>query len=98
HFLGLIDIAKGSLILALLVAGSQYFQVRFAMPVVKPATAGASFKDDFARTLNLQMRYFLPALVGVIAYNIAGAVSLYWITSNLFAIGQEIYVRRKTVA
>ncbi|MEK7574811.1 MAG: YidC/Oxa1 family membrane protein insertase [Patescibacteria group bacterium] len=95
-FLGIIDITtKGSLILAILVSVSQYFQVRFAMPAMKPREAGAapSMKDDFARTLNLQMRYFLPALVGVIAYNISAAVSLYWITSNLFAIGQELYIR-----
>ncbi len=95
NFLGVIDITKGSLVLAILVAASQYFQVRFSMPALKPKPPGASVKDDFARTLNLQMRYFLPALVGVIAYNIAGAVSLYWITSNLFAIGQELYVRRR---
>ncbi|MDO8590627.1 MAG: YidC/Oxa1 family membrane protein insertase [bacterium] len=97
HFLGIIDIAtKGSLILAILVSISQYFQVRFSMPAMKPKVQGApvSMKDDFARTLNLQMRYFLPGLVGVIAYNISGAVSLYWITSNLFAIGQELYVRQ----
>lgn len=96
HFLGFLDITKGSLVLAILVAVSQYFQVRFAMPNLKPKPpSGGSAKEDFARTLNLQMRYFLPAVVGVIAYTIAGAVSLYWITSNLFAIGQEIYVRRK---
>lgn len=95
RFLGLIDITKGSLVLAVLVSVSQYFQVRFSMPVMKPKTAGLSVKDDFARTLNLQMRYFLPALVGVIAYNISGAVSLYWITSNVFAIGQELYVRKR---
>jgi YidC/Oxa1 family membrane protein insertase len=95
NFLGLIDITKGSLLLAILVSASQYFQVRFAMPITpKPQTPGVSMKDDFARTMNLQMRYFLPALVGVIAFNISGAVSLYWITSNLFAIGQEIYVRK----
>ena len=94
HFLGLIDITKGSAILAILVAVSQYFQVRFSMPAMKPKVVGGSMKDDFARTLHLQMRYFLPVMVGVIAYNISGAVSLYWITSNLFAIGQEIYVRR----
>lgn len=96
QFLGLIDITKGSLMLAVLVAVSQYFQVRFAMPPMKPKVAGeaTSMKEDFARTLNLQMRYFLPAVVGVVAYNISGAVSLYWITSNLFAIGQEVYVRR----
>ncbi|KKT45126.1 MAG: 60 kDa inner membrane insertion protein [Parcubacteria group bacterium GW2011_GWA2_44_15] len=94
QFLGLIDITKGSAILALLVALSQYFQVKFSMPAMKPKVTGSSMKDDFARTLHLQMRYFLPVMVGVIAYNISGAVSLYWITSNLFAIGQEIYVRR----
>jgi YidC/Oxa1 family membrane protein insertase len=94
HFLGLIDITKGSLILAILVAASQYFQVRFSMPAIKPKTSEMSFKEDLARTMNLQMRYFLPAVVGVVAYSISGAVSLYWITSNLFAIGQEIYVRR----
>lgn len=99
QFLGLIDITKGSAILAILVALSQYFQVKFSMPAMKPKVAGAvpSMKDDFARTLHLQMRYFLPVMVGVIAYNISGAVSLYWITSNLFAIGQEIYARRKVL-
>ncbi len=94
QFLGFINIAKGSLVLAILVAVSQYFQVRFSMPTVPKKSVGGSMKDDFARTMSLQMRYFLPAMVGVIAYNIAGAVSLYWITSNLFAIGQEMYVRR----
>ncbi len=95
QFLGLLDITKGgSLILAFLVAASQYFQVRFSMPVMKPSTGAPSLKDDFARTLNLQMRYFLPVVVGVIAYYLSGAVALYWITSNLFAIGQEVYVRR----
>lgn len=95
RFFGLIDITKGSLVLAILVGVSQYFQVRFSMPVPnKQNNPKVSMKDDFARTLNLQMRYFLPVLVGVIAYNISGAVSLYWITSNLFAIGQELYVRR----
>lgn len=96
HFLGLVDITKGSLVLALLVGVSQYFQTHFAMPPAppKPTGTGTGFKDDFARTLQFQMRYFLPALVAVIAYSIAGAVSLYWITSNVFAIGQELYVRR----
>lgn len=97
HFLGFVDIsAKGGYILAILVAASQYFQVRFAMPAIKPKAPGEapSVKDDLMRTMNLQMRYFLPAMVGVIAFNLVGAVSFYWITSNLFAIGQEVYVRK----
>lgn len=94
-FLGLVDITKGSILLAILVGVSQYFQIMFSMPAMKPGTGTPSFKDDFARTLNMQMRYVLPIVVAVVAYHISGAVSLYWITSNLFAIGQEMYARRR---
>jgi membrane protein insertase Oxa1/YidC/SpoIIIJ len=55
----------------------------------------ASLKEDLARSFHIQMRYVMPIIVFGIAYAISAAVALYWTTSNLFAIGQEIYVRRK---
>jgi membrane protein insertase Oxa1/YidC/SpoIIIJ len=30
-----------------------------------------------------------------IAYTISSAIAIYFITSNLFAIGQEIYIKKK---
>ncbi len=101
HFLGLIDISQKSWFLALLAAISQFFQAKFSMASMAPAPdvpKDKSFKGDFARSMNMQMRYVLPVITFVIAYKISGAVALYWLVSNAFAIGQELLVRRRIIA
>ena len=94
---GLIDISQKSLILAIFAGVSSYFQVQFSVPALpkKESKDKPSFKDDFVRSMNIQMRYFFPLLAFFISWNISGAIALYWITSNLFTIGQEVVVRRK---
>lgn len=94
EFLGLLDIAKKSVILSLLAAATQYFQIRYSMPIVPKKTENATFKDDLARTMSLQMRYMLPVVVFFISYSISSVIALYWTVSNLFAIGQELYIRK----
>lgn len=91
-FLGILDISKKSLLLALLAGVSQFLQAYY-MP--KPVSAGGSFQDSFSKSMNTQMKYVFPFLVAFIAYSISGAVALYWITSNLFMVGQQIYVKRE---
>ena len=95
NFLGLIDVAKKSVFLALLAGGTQYFQIKYSLPPMKARQEGkASLKEDLARSFHIQMRYVMPIIVFSIAYAISAAVAIYWTTSNLFAIGQEIYVRK----
>ena len=53
-----------------------------------------SFQASFGKSMNMQMKYFFPFLIAFIAYKYLGAVALYLITSNLFAIGQQIYVKK----
>ncbi|TSC66955.1 MAG: hypothetical protein G01um101472_585, partial [Parcubacteria group bacterium Gr01-1014_72] len=48
-----------------------------------------------ARSMQLQFRYVFPFIAFFISWSISGAVALYWTTSNLFAIGQELYLRKK---
>ncbi len=96
EFLGFIDIGSRSLFLALLAGVTQYFQVKFSMPALPPRNSDKpSFKDDLARSMNVQMRYILPVMITFIAYGMQGAVALYWSASNSFTIIQEIYIRRK---
>lgn len=95
NFLGLIDIGGKSAILAFLAAASTFVQTRLSMPALPPRGANASLKDDLARSMNVQMRYVFPVIVFFISYNISGAVALYWFTSNLFTVAQELYVRKK---
>lgn len=98
HFLGLVDIGSKSVWLALIAAATQYFQIKFAIPAVPPAPKTGSkptFQEDLARSMQVQMKYVFPVMVFFISYSILSAVALYWTVSNLFAIGQEVVVRRK---
>jgi len=62
--------------------------------VASGAGAG-SFGESFAKSMHLQMKYIFPFVVAFIAWSISGAVALYWITSNVFMVGQQIYVKKK---
>jgi len=94
NFLGLIDITSKSAILALGAALTTFLQLKISMSSQK-APKGNSFGDNLTRSMQVQMKYFFPLLVFFISYKISGVIALYWLTTNLFSIGQELYVRRK---
>ena len=93
-FLGLVDVNSKSVILALLVGVSQYIQAKLTLPKQEPRPENPTMKDDFARSFQMQIRYVFPILIAVIAYVISVAVALYFLTSNITSIAQEVYVRR----
>lgn len=100
-FLGILDISQKSLILAILAGVSQYLQALF-MPTgqIAKTTGGSfipspSFAESFTKSMHMQMKYVFPFVIAFIAYSISGAVALYWITSNLFMVGQQIYVKKE---
>ncbi|MFA6190686.1 MAG: YidC/Oxa1 family membrane protein insertase [Candidatus Staskawiczbacteria bacterium] len=95
YFLG-INLLGKSVVLALIAGASQYYQLRLAMPAVVPTEKGKepTFQEEFTRNMTLQMKYIFPVMVFFIAYTISSAIALYWIVSNLFAIAQELYVRK----
>jgi YidC/Oxa1 family membrane protein insertase len=93
HFLGL-NMLEKSIILAVLAGGSQFLQAHIAMPPPPPKTdAAPSFGSDLARGMHLQMKYVFPIFMAFIAYAVSGAVALYFITSSIFTVLQELYIR-----
>jgi len=92
-FLGLIDLGEKSILLAVLAGLSQYLQAHY-MPKPAPGEHG-TFADSFGKSMHMQMKYVFPFVVAFIAYGAKGAIALYWITSNIFAVGQQIYAKRK---
>ncbi len=90
-FLGLINIAEKSMWLAIAAGVTTYIQISLSTPP-QPATGSG---NDFARVMAVQMKYFFPILMAFIAYTISSAVALYFVTSNIFAIVQEYYIRKK---
>ncbi len=95
QFLWVSDIAGKSIILALLAGITQFFQIRLTLPPLKKKGGKPSLKEDLTHSFHLQMRYVMPVVVVGVAYMVSAAIAIYWTTSNLFAIGQEFYVRRR---
>lgn len=96
-FLGFMDITQKSYIMSFLAGLTQFFQVKFAIPKnnkINKNTNQNSFKDDLAKSMSIQMKYILPVVIFFIARGLPAVVSLYWTTSNLFTIGQELYLRK----
>jgi YidC/Oxa1 family membrane protein insertase len=94
-FLGIVDMAGKSLFFAVGAGLTQYYQLKLSMPPMQDRKKDASMKEDFARSFQLQMRYMMPVLITLFAYFISAAIALYWLTSNLFTIGQEMVIRKK---
>jgi YidC/Oxa1 family membrane protein insertase len=104
EFLGLFDVNSKSIILAVLAGLTQFTQGYLATPrkpkveVVKEMPTPSepkSFQEELSSSMQMNVRYILPVLVAFIAYKVSAVVALYLITSNLFTIVQEWYIRRK---
>jgi len=57
-----------------------------------------SLKDQTSQGVNMKTTlYFMLALITYSSFTIASGVGIYWITSNLFTIAQNLIVERKKV-
>ncbi|MEK7567659.1 MAG: YidC/Oxa1 family membrane protein insertase [Patescibacteria group bacterium] len=90
------DMAQKSWILAILAGVTQYIQAILSFPATPAKKDGekTSFKDDFARNMQFQMKYFFPILIVIISHSLSSAVALYFVVSNIFTIGQELALKR----
>src|SRR3989344_5300316 len=92
-FLGFLDITAKSIPIAFLAALSTFFQFKISTQG-QTQPKGDSFGDNLTRSMQTQMKYVFPVIVFFISYSISGAIALYWLTTNLFSIGQELFVRK----
>ena len=94
--LGFIDVAMRSLPLAILAGVTMFFQLKLTLPPLPPVDKDAEpdVKEEFMRNLQLQMKYVMPVIIGVVAYTFSATIALYFVVSNLTAIAQEFWVRK----
>lgn len=97
HFLGL-DITQKSIILALLVAVVQYFQLHLsqkALTKTQPIKTTGSAQQEIMQSMQSQMKYMMPVMIGFFTYSLPAAIGLYWLMNILTTIAQEYYIRNK---
>jgi len=109
-FLGLFDIHSKSIVLAIVAGVAQFIQGYLSLPmkakrqakqakkvqVVKEVASHEpkTFQEELADSMQTNVQYILPLLMAYIAYRYSVAVALYVITTSVFAIVQEWYIRR----
>lgn len=93
-FLGLVSVAGKSLVLAFLAGVTQYLQAHFALSGTMKPSDTKNMQNDFQRMMGTQLKYVFPFIIGVISYTTSGAIALYFITTNLAGVLQELHIRR----
>lgn len=89
-FLGLLELSTPSIVFALIAGLSQFVQSKLMAPKTKQGS------DKTASMMNMQLTYVMPIITVVVAWRLPAGLSLYWIITTLFAIGQQWYIIRKT--
>lgn len=96
-FLGFLDLSKNSPLLAILTGVSQFLHSRMVMHK-QDAGAKDQKKDaqsDMMRMMRLQMLYFFPVFIVIIAWNFPAGLPLYWLTMTVFSVGQQYLINKK---
>lgn len=102
-FLGIVDLSKPNIILAVIAGAVQFWQswqiMRKPSPAAPPpseveGTEGA--KDEgMAAIMNKQMMYIMPAVTILIGISLPGGLALYWIAMGLLTVAQQaLFLRR----
>ena len=99
-FLGILNVHGTSIPLDIFTGIIQFLQGYLATPLV-PKTEGSKTEEKtkqeiFTESMAMNVKYFLPIMVMGMAifFKLSVAVMIYWITSNVFTIVQEWFVRR----
>lgn len=106
YLLGAIDLTKTSLLIAFLAGLTQFIHLSISMPDIKFSdiykkkkpvnNLKEKIKDDLMNSVQVNMKYGLPVFIFIIlATFLNAAIAIYWTTSNIFSIFQELIIRKR---
>jgi len=94
-FISIVDLTKPSIAIAALAAIAQFFQTKMLMLKSQKDKKEEDQQPDIAQMMSKQMLFLGPILTLVIGIKFAAGLSLYWLTSTLFMLAQQIYIQKK---
>lgn len=105
---GFLDLSRPSIVLAVITALAQYYQMKMMMMRQNRENEQVSSKKkgenrniepsekdkepDFSQIMSKQMLYIGPAMTLFFGATFQSGLALYWLTSTLFMIGQQWYL------
>lgn len=94
-FLGIFDITQKSIVLSLIAGIAQFFQAKILMKANRNQKQPEGVMGDVMKSMQIQMKYVMPIIIVTISYSLGSVVALYFATSGIFSVFQEIYIRRQ---
>ena len=101
-FLGIVNMSETNIFLAILAGALQFIQSKLMFAKTqknKPPKKSKSPQGlaDMSGLMGKQMMYLMPAMTVFIAMSLPSGLALYWVTTTLFAIGQQYAIMRPQV-
>lgn len=88
-------------IFAVLAGFTQMIQAKLSLantqPPAIPTSKEPSFQEEFQKSMRIQVLYILPLVIVFMGTKFPAAITLYWITANLFGIAQDMYVKKTVI-
>lgn len=92
---GIVQLAQPhNIILAVLSGAAAFFQAKTLQAKRSKVKTKGSKDENTAAAINRQMMYILPVITVVFGYQFPAGVTLYWLTSTLFSLAQQLYFFR----
>ena len=100
---GIINLKNKNIYLAILAGATQFFQSKLSLGRHKEDKLKNIKKEgtfDIAQAMSKQMLYFFPFMTIIIAIQFPAGLSIYWVTTTLFTLGEQLIInkRLKTVS
>jgi len=93
--LGMIDLSKPNVTLAVLAGLAQFWQARMMITKRPEIKTNASKDEDMMAIMNKQMVYFMPVLTVFIGLTFPGGLALYWLVTTVLTALQQLYLFKK---
>ncbi len=88
-FLGFINLREINLVIAVIAAVFQYIQIKMSMP----KSTGGKNENPMAG-MSKAMLYIGPGLTLLFLSRFPAALGVYWLTSTVFGIGQQVLINK----
>lgn len=90
--LGLVDLSKPNLVLAVLAGAAQFWQAKMMVTKRPEIKSGGAKDEDMMAVMNKQMLYMMPILTVVIGMTFPGGLALYWLVTTILTALQQLYL------
>lgn len=90
---GFLNITSRSIFLAILTGAFQFVQLKQNQELMKNNSGDTAQKE--MQALSGQMLYFFPVMIIIIGWNLPAGLLLYWITTTLFSMGEQAYIKTR---